>query len=66
MTGGTLSAEDRLGACGDDFYDLLIRAHDGLDFTASAALNVRLLLILANEIGDFETLKAAVQRASEG
>ena len=36
----------------DDFYDALLSAHDGLTKAQSDALNARLILILANQIGD--------------
>lgn len=48
----------------DGFYDALIKAHDGLDEAESAALNARLILILANQIGDAETLVQALQAAA--
>ncbi|KPF66474.1 hypothetical protein IP84_15870 [beta proteobacterium AAP99] len=35
----------------DDFYEALLKAHEGLDTSASAALNARLVLLLAAEIG---------------
>ncbi|WP_163269976.1 DUF2783 domain-containing protein [Chelativorans alearense] len=56
-------ADDRLGTVGDDFYEALLEAHKGLSFEESAALNARLVLILANRIGDLETLKAALAAA---
>lgn len=56
-------ADDRLGTAGDDFYEALLEAHKGLSFEESAALNARLVLILANCIGDLETLKAALAAA---
>lgn len=56
--------EDILGTSGDDFYEILLKAHEGLSFEQSAALNARLLLILANELGDVELLAAAVERAA--
>jgi hypothetical protein len=55
--------EDRLGARGDDFYATLIAAHDGLSFEESARLNARLVLLLANAIGDAEVLAEAIKRA---
>ncbi len=61
----TLSMDDRLQPHGDDFYELLMPAHEGLDFAQSAALTARLVLLLANEIGDFDTLAAAIERASK-
>ena len=48
----------------DDFYAALIAAHDGLDDDDSAALNARLILILANHIGDQQVLMDALERAA--
>lgn len=36
----------------DGFYEALLDAHQGLDAQSSAELNARLILILANQIGD--------------
>ncbi|MCV6594953.1 MAG: DUF2783 domain-containing protein [Silicimonas sp.] len=47
----------------DGFYAALIDAHEALDAEASAALNARLILVLANQIGDLELLKAALDVA---
>ena len=47
----------------DDFYQALIEAHSGLTEQQSAALNARLILLLANQIGDLETLKEAIAAA---
>ncbi len=49
----------------DDFYAALIATHDGLSDDESAALNARLILILANQIGDTEVLAAALQAAAK-
>jgi len=54
---------DRLGAAGDDFYAALMAAHEGLSFEESVRLNARLVLLLANRVGDLETLKAALEAA---
>ncbi len=51
---------DRLGAAGDDFYAALMAAHEGLSFEESAKLNAKLVLLLANEVGDFDRLKAVL------
>ena len=48
----------------DGFYADLIRAHEGLSDADSAAFNARLILILANQIGDRETLAAALEAAA--
>jgi Protein of unknown function (DUF2783) len=56
---------DRLGAHGDDFYAALMAAHEGLTTEESARLNARLVLILANLVGDLETLKRALEAAKK-
>ena len=56
---------DNLGTNGDEFYSLLMDAHEGLSEDQSHALNARLVLMLANEIGNFETLKTVLKAASE-
>ncbi len=60
-----LTGEDKLKDKGDDFYELLISAHEGLEFDESVALNARLVLILANEIGDLDVLAAALRTATD-
>lgn len=47
----------------DDFYAELLAAHEGLSKEDSDALNARLILILANHIGDREVLSQAVKAA---
>jgi hypothetical protein len=47
----------------DDFYQALIDAHSGLTDEQSAALNARLVLLLANQIGDLTTLRQAIAAA---
>jgi len=49
----------------DDFYQALIDAHTGLTEMQSAALNARLVLLLANQVGDIDTLRAAIAAARE-
>ena len=48
----------------DDFYDALLAAHDGLTKAQSDALNARLILILANHIGDPQVLRQALAAAA--
>lgn len=48
----------------DGFYDELLAAHQTLTKDQSDALNARLILILANHIGDRETLREALKAAS--
>jgi hypothetical protein len=55
---------DRLGAAGDIFYAALLKAHEGLSAEDSARLNARLVLILANQVGDLATLQAALDKAA--
>lgn len=44
----------------DDFYAALLAAHDGLNEADMHALNARLILVLANHIGDQAVLEAAI------
>lgn len=48
----------------DGFYAELLELHAGLDRDASEALSVRLLLILANQIGDRALLRQAMAAAA--
>lgn len=47
----------------DGFYDELLQAHEALTKDQSDAFNARLILILANHIGDRATLRAALAAA---
>lgn len=47
----------------DDFYAKLINAHDGLSDDASMALNARIILLMANHIGDQEVLEQVLTAA---
>jgi hypothetical protein len=49
----------------DDFYQALIDAHAGLSEAESAAFNARLILLLANQVGDYDTLRAAIAAAKD-
>ena len=40
----------------DDFYASLINLHEGLDSEQSQSLNSKLVLLMANHIGDREVL----------
>lgn len=51
---------------GDDFYEALIESHRDLSDAQSARLNARLILLLANQIGDLTVLRAALAAAREG
>ncbi|VCU59840.1 FIG01072870: hypothetical protein [Tritonibacter mobilis] len=50
----------------DDSYALLLAAHEGLTKAQSDALNARLILLLANHIGDPQVLKQALTEAKRG
>lgn len=47
----------------DGFYADLLAAHEGLDEAATHALNARLILVLANHIGDNDVLREALSVA---
>lgn len=47
----------------DAAYEALVGAHRGATDEQSAALNARLVLILANHIGDLTVLKDAIALA---
>lgn len=49
----------------DAFYEQLLDAHTGLSRDDSELLNARLILLLANQIGDAGVLKACVEAARE-
>lgn len=48
----------------DDFYARLLSAHDSLTKAESDAFNARLILILANHVGDMDVLDAALRAAA--
>ena len=52
-------------AAPDDFYESLIELHRGLSDAQSALVNARLILLLANHIGDAGVLRAAMTAARE-
>ncbi len=47
----------------DAAYRALIEAHRGLSDEESAALNTRLVLILANQVGSLDVLAEAIRAA---
>ena len=50
---------------GDAFYEALLDAHQGLTREQSEALNARLILLLANQIGDVKLLADCLAAARE-
>lgn len=51
---------------GDDFYEMLIEGHRGLSDAQSELMNARLVLLLANHIGDLRVLREAIAAARAG
>lgn len=47
----------------DDFYEALIAIHRDLTPEQSARVNARLVLLLANHVGDMDVLKQALESA---
>ncbi len=60
----TLDTTPRL-ADPDALFALLVDAHRGLDAEASRRLDARLVLLLANHIGDMGVLREAIAAAGE-
>lgn len=56
-------AQDRLSPFQDEFYNALMDAHDGLNENESHALNARLVLMMANRIGDPAVLRELLETA---
>ena len=50
----------------DDFYERLIATHRGLSDEESAHVNAKLVLLLANHIGDPDVLAQAMTAARRG
>jgi len=49
----------------DDFYERLLDAHRGLTADQSAQLNARLILLLANQVGDEQVLADCITAAAK-
>ena len=47
----------------DDFYEVLINAHDGLSDDESRRLNAKIILLLANAIGNKDLLEEIILTA---
>jgi Protein of unknown function (DUF2783) len=50
----------------DDFYDALVELHRDLLPEQSRLVNAKLILLLANHVGDPAVLKQAMTRARQG
>ena len=53
-------------AAPDELYAMLIEAHQGLTEAESLKLDAKLVLLLANHIGDLEVVRAAIAKAKGG
>ena len=49
----------------DAFYESLLDAHQGLSREESELLNARLILLMANQLGDTAMLQACIAAARE-
>ncbi|WP_341233740.1 DUF2783 domain-containing protein [uncultured Sulfitobacter sp.] len=57
--------DDNLGPDADSFYNALMDTHAGLTDAQSHALNARLVLIFANEIGNLDRLENLLATAGQ-
>ena len=48
----------------DTFYEQLLDAHAGLTPAQSELLNARLILLLANQVGDAQALRQCIEAAA--
>lgn len=64
MSETTLNLEPNIEGS-DDFYQELMDLHNGLSDDESMMVNARLVLLLANHIGDREVLSQAMKIAGE-
>jgi len=60
----TLNSQPNIAAP-DDFYQELIDLHRDLSDEQSALVNAKLILLLANHVGDAAALRAALAAARE-
>lgn len=49
----------------DAFYAALTQAHQGLSASESEAFNARLILLLANQVGQLDVLLACISASGE-
>jgi hypothetical protein len=47
----------------DGFYEQLLNAHEGLSAEQSEQLNMRLILLLANQVGNPSVLRDCIESA---
>lgn len=65
-TASTVLASELRLAAPDDFYAALTKSYQGLSEADCALFNARLILLLANRIGDQAVLAAAIGAARAG
>ena len=53
-------------AAPDEFYEALIETHRALTTEQSALVNAKLILLLANHVGDLGILRKVMAHAREG
>ena len=53
-------------AAPDDFYEALVEIHRDLTPEQSRLVNAKLILLLANHIGDLDVLREAMAKARQG
>ncbi|HJS84755.1 MAG TPA: DUF2783 domain-containing protein [Acetobacteraceae bacterium] len=53
-------------AAPDDFYEALVELHRDLTPEQSRLVNAKLILLLANHVGDLGVLRQAMAKAREG
>jgi hypothetical protein len=61
----TLNTEPNISLA-DDFYEALIDIHRDLTEAQSQMLNAKLILLLANHVGDLNVLREAMRIARSG
>ena len=61
----TLNTEPNI-LLADDFYEALIDMHRDLDEAQSQMVNAKLILLLANHVGDLKVLREAMRIALDG
>ncbi|MBO6511814.1 MAG: DUF2783 domain-containing protein, partial [Roseibium sp.] len=49
----------------DGFYEYLVNSQRHMNDEEANRMNARLVLILSNQVGDMDTLKAAIDMASD-
>ncbi|MBL8306600.1 MAG: DUF2783 domain-containing protein [Rubrivivax sp.] len=53
-------------SAGDSFYEMLVDGHRGLSDAQSELMSARLVLLLANHVGDLDVLRQAIAAARVG